>query len=123
MWRIEFDPDVHRLSIRLTDHVSASQMRELSNAHAEALEAAGGEPFELFLDLRGLFPLESEAAAILGGMKRIAAELPGCCGFAVPADSPTIAMQQRRTPLSIDTDPGRELITLDPDQAERFLAE
>lgn len=121
MWRIEFDPDAHRLSIRLTDHVSAAQMRELSGAHAEALESTGGEAFKVFIDLRGLFPLESEAVAVLGAMKRIASEMTGCQGFAVLADSPTVAMQQRRTRVDPDTNPDRELITLDPDQAKRFL--
>ncbi len=121
MWRVEFEPDDRRLSIRLTDHVSATQLRDLAGAHAEALEATGGEPFKVFLDLRGLFPLEGDAVAMLGALKRVAAELPGCRGFAVLADSPTIAMQQRRTRVGPTTDPDRELITLDPEQAKRFL--
>lgn len=122
MWRIEFEPDTHRLSIRLTDHISAMQMRELATAHAEALECTGGQPFKVFIDLRGLFPLESDAVAILGAMKRIASDVVGCQGFAVLADSPTVAMQQRRTRVDPDTNPDRELVTLDPDQAKRFLA-
>lgn len=122
MWRIEFDPTEHRLSIRLTDHVSPSQMRDLAEAHAEALEATGGEPFKVFVDLRGLFPLESEAVSTLGALKRIAADLPTCGGLAVLADSPTVAMQQRRTRVDEGTYPDREIITLDPDQVRRFLA-
>lgn len=122
MWRIELDPDEGRLSLRLTDHVSASQMRELASAHVEALERTGGVPFKVFIDLRGLFPLESDAVAILGAMKRMAAELPGFRGLAILADSPTVAMQQRRTRVGATTDPDRELITLHPDQAKRFLA-
>lgn len=121
MWRIELDPDQHQLSIRLTDHVSASQMRELATAHTEALEHAGTEPFKVFIDLRGLFPLESDAVAIMGAMKRIAADMPGFRGFAILADSPTVAMQQRRTRVDPTTHPDRELITLDPEQAKRFL--
>ena len=123
MWRIEFDPEQKRLSIRLTDHVSASQMRDLASAHAEALENAGDQPFKVFVDLRGLFPLESDAVAIMGAMKRIASEVSGCRGFAILADSPTVAMQQRRTRVDPATHPDRELITLDPDQAKRFLTE
>lgn len=122
MWRIEVDPDEERLSLRLTDHVSASQMRELANAHVEALEHTGSAPFKVFLDLRGLFPLEADAVAILGAMKRMAAEVPGFRGLAILADSPTVAMQQRRTRVGAGTNPDRELITLHPDQAKRFLA-
>lgn len=123
MWRIELDPELHRLSIRLTDHVSAAQMRDLAGAHAEALEHAGSESFKVFIDVRGLFPLEADAVAILGAMKRIAADATGFRGFAILADSPTVAMQQRRTRVDPITSPDRELITLDPDQAKRFLEE
>jgi len=118
MWRIEYDPEEQALHLRMTDHVSSAQMRDLADSHARALEHTAGEPFKVLMDLRGLFPLESEAVALMGALKRVAASLPGCQGFAVLADSPTVAMQQRRTRVREGEE---ELITLDPEQARRFL--
>jgi hypothetical protein len=121
VWHVEFDPDTRRLSLRLTAHVSAVQMRQLAEAHARALEHTAGEPFKVFIDLRGLFPLEADAVSVLGAMKRVAAQARGCAGFAILADSATIAMQQQRTRVRAGTDPSHELITMEPADAEAFL--
>src|SRR5688500_10041879 len=126
MWRIEFDPKARVVSIRLTDYVGVIQVRDLARAHAEALEHTGGEEFRVFADLRGLFPLDAESVAIFGDMKRVAASLPSYRGVAILVDSPTIAMQQRRTTIESQPSSGSrgapEVITLDEAEAKRFLA-
>lgn len=118
MWHVTYDPDRHLLLLRVHDHVSPTQVRELARAHAEALEATAGEPFRVLVDLRGLFPMEAEAVALFADMKRVAASMDGFQGCAVLTDSPTIAMQQHRTRLEGDTS---EIITLDEAEVRRFL--
>lgn len=120
MWRVEFDPDERLLTLRLTHHVGAAQMRNLAHAHARALEATGGEPFRVLVDLRGLYPLDGPAAEILGDMKRVAAHLDGYLGRAVLVDSPTVAMQQRNTTFEEGGD-DREVITMDERNARAFV--
>ena len=121
MWRIEFDPKVRVVSIRLTDYVGLMQVRDLATAHAEALEHTGGDEFKVYCDLRGLFPLDAESVAIFGDMKRIAASLPGWRGAIILVDSATIAMQQRRTTPTTATGEATtaELITSDEAEAKR----
>lgn len=118
MWKVRFDPDRALVVLRLVDHVGTLQMREVSEAYAEALEATGQSPFRVLVDLRGLVPLEADAAAILSHMKRLAASLPGHRGCLVLTDSPTIAMQQHRTR---GTPPATEIITMDENEARRIL--
>lgn len=120
MWRIEYDPAQRLLTMRLTREVRESDMRALARAHAQALEATGGEPFFVFADLRGLFPLDAEAAAIFADMKRVARALEGYRGRAVLVDSATVAMQQRNATLE-DGGDDSELITLDEEEARRFV--
>ena len=134
MWRVTYEPDAHVLFVRLADHVSLTDIRDVAEAHARALEATGGQPFKVFVDLRGLFPLEAEAVVWLGAMKRVAMEHGACRGIAVLADSATVAMQQRRTRVRDTAGGGRvtpgtparplddELITLDEAEAKKFLA-
>ncbi|MGE0787991.1 MAG: hypothetical protein AB7S26_20115 [Sandaracinaceae bacterium] len=121
MWRIRFDPGDRRLTIWLREIVHGAELRAFSRAHAAALEATGGLPFTVFLDLRGLYPLDTDAAAMVADVKRVAAQLDGYRGRAVLVDSPTIAMQQRNATYD-DGGDEHELITLDPQQAEEFVA-
>jgi hypothetical protein len=123
MWRIEFDPKSRVVSIRVTDYVGVVQVRDLARAHAEALEHTGGDEFRVYADLRGLFPLDAESVAIFGDMKRVAASVPGFRGAVILVDSPTIAMQQRRTTIESQPSGGRataELITSDEAEAKRY---
>jgi len=122
MWRMDFDPATRRLCVQLKEHVSTAHLRELADAHTLALEATGGQAFKVFLDLRGLFPLEPDAVVLLGAIKRLASQMRGWAGTAVLADSATVAMQQNRTRICEQTDVGLELVSLSSDQVERFLA-
>lgn len=121
MWRVEFDPDCQLLRIRLTREVDLSEMRLLARAHARALEATGGEPFRVLVDLRGLRPLDTQAAELLRDMKRVAVRLEGYRGRAVVVDSPTVAMQQHNATLEEGGDE-REFITMEETQAQSFLS-
>ena len=121
MWRIEHDANEHLLTLQLKEHVGIIEMRGLARAHARALEATGGDSFHVLLDLRGLYPLDVDAAELLTDMKRVAASLPGYRSRAVLVDSPTIAMQQRNTTLE-DGGDDSELITLDAAAATRFVS-
>ncbi len=123
MWKIHFNPNERRLSIRLKDEAPADQLRELAVAHARALEATAGQPFKVFIDMRRLFPLEPEAVTILAEIKRVAASIDGCRGMVVLADSATVAMQQHRTRQRGRGPRDLELITLDEVEALRFLDE
>lgn len=118
MWKVRFDPDRAVVTLRLLEHVGTQQMREVSEAHARALEATAQAPFRLLVDLRGLVPLEDDAAAALSHMKRLAASQAGYRGCVVLTDSPTIAMQQHRTR---GTPTPSEVITMEADEARRFL--
>lgn len=120
MWRIEYDPGERRLKLSMRETVFGRDMRDLARAHARALEATAGEPFKIFLDLRGLHPLDAEAAKVLGDMKRVAARVPGYEGRVVLVDSPTIAMQQRNSTVE-DGGDATELITLEESAAQEFL--
>ncbi len=121
MWRIEFDPSSRLVSVRMRDHVSTKEVLALSRAHANALESTGGLAFKVLLDLRGLFPLEADAVTLLGIMKQVTAEVPGFEGMAVLADSPTVALQQRRIRVTQSEAAGRELVTLEAEEARRYL--
>ena len=120
MWRVEYDPDERLLKLSMREMVFGRDMRDLARAHARALEATGGEAFNVLLDLRGLHPLDSEAAKMLGDMKRVAAHVTGYGGRAVLVDSPTIAMQQRNATVE-DGGDERELITLEESAALDFV--
>lgn len=122
MWRVAYDPDERLLTLRLTAHVGVGQMRALARAHAEALEATGGEPFRVLTDLRGLYPLDGPAADVLSDMKRVAAQLDGYRGRAVLVDSPTVAMQQRNTTYEEGGDDA-ELVTMNEREAFAYVRE
>lgn len=121
MWRIEFDPAARLVSMRLRDHVSTAEIVSMSVAHASALESTGGQPFKVLMDLRGLFPLEAEAVTLIGVLKRVTSDAPGFERLIVLADSPTVALQQRRVRVTQSESAGRELVTLDPEEARRHL--
>ncbi|MBX3275991.1 MAG: hypothetical protein KF729_37410 [Sandaracinaceae bacterium] len=120
MWRVEYDPTEQRLALAMRETVFGRDMRDLARAHARALEATGGQPFKVLVDLRGLHPLDAEAARLFDDMKRVASRVPGYRGRAVLVDSPTIAIQQRNATLEGGGDPS-ELITLDETAARAFL--
>ena len=120
MWRIEYDPGDRLLTMRLREHVGLVEMRALNRAHARALEATGGDDFRVFLDLRGLHPLDTSSAELLADMKRVALSLDGYQGRVVLVDSATVAMQQRNQTLE-DGGDERELITLEPGEADRWI--
>jgi hypothetical protein len=122
MWSIEFDPATQVLTLRLCHQVTAPQMRALARAHAEALVATGGTPFKVLADLRGLSPLDTDAATVFGELRRAAMALPGFRARAVLVDSPTVAMQQHRTAAEEGGAAGRELVTMDELEARSFLA-
>jgi hypothetical protein len=111
MWRVELEPDAQLLTIAARKRLVAADVRELALAHAGALAATGGGPFRLLVDLRGLAPLDPDAVALFGELKRAAAAREGCQGVIVLADSATVAMQQRRTCVP------NELVTEDPVEA------
>jgi hypothetical protein len=117
MWLVEFVPASGRLSVRLRDVIAGPELRKVADAQAAALEATGGEVFKVFVDLRGLVPLDDEAVGLLAQIKKVALGVEGCRGVVVLADSPTVAMQQMRTRSS-----GAELVTLDQNEATRALA-
>lgn len=121
MWSIEFDPSTRLMTLRLVYQVTSLQMRALARAHASALVATGGEPFKVLGDLRGLTPLDADAAAVFAELRRAAASLPGFRRRAVVTDSPTVAMQQRRSVYEEGGGRGRELVTLDEAEARSFL--
>lgn len=121
MWRIEYDPTAQLLGVRLRGNVSAAELGELGSAHADALSATAGKPFKVFLDARGLFPLETDGIATLETIKRVATELPGCRGIVVLTDSPTVAMQQQRSKGSGSNTDTTDVVTLDPNEARELL--
>jgi hypothetical protein len=123
MWKVHFSPTERQLSIRLMAEVNQAQARELAAANAHALEATGGQPFKVFIDLRRLFPMEPGAVSVLAEIKRVAAAMSSFHGMAILADSPTVAMQQHRTRVGGGRPLESELITLDEGEATRFLAE
>ncbi|HJK91647.1 MAG TPA: hypothetical protein RMH85_35455 [Polyangiaceae bacterium LLY-WYZ-15_(1-7)] len=122
MWRVEFDPEARLLSIRLHEHVTPRDVRDLGRAHTQALACTAGQPFRALLDLRRLFPLEGEAVELLTALKKACVEHEGFAGMVVLADSPTVAMQQHHTRVRSGTNPEIELVTLDEAQARGFLA-
>lgn len=122
MWSIELDPITHLLTLRLLQQVTVPQMRTLARAHAQALASTGGEPFKVLADLRGLTPLDVDAATIFGDVRRTASALSGFLGRAVIADSATVAMQQRRTVMEEGATAKLELITMDEAEARAFLS-
>src|SRR5262249_26869637 len=96
VWCIQYEPERHVLTLRLTGAVPTTQMRGFVRAHAQGLAATGGDRFRVLLDLRGLTPLEKDAAAMLADASRAAAMLPAFVGRVVLASSATVLMQQRR---------------------------
>jgi hypothetical protein len=121
MWKIHFSPTERQLSMRLMAEVTREQARELAAANARALEATGGQPFKVFIDMRRLFPMEPDAVSVLAEIKQVTASMSGFLGMAILADSPTVAMQQHRTRIGGGRPAESELITLDEGEAVRFL--
>ncbi|MDH5492491.1 MAG: hypothetical protein OEY14_11125 [Myxococcales bacterium] len=121
MWRVEFEPERSLLTLSLRELVSLQQMRRLAEANARALEATAGEEYRVFVDLRALFPLDEEAAALFAEVRKVASSLGSFVGMAILADSPTVAMQQHLMRVRGGTNPELEVITLDEAEARRFL--
>jgi hypothetical protein len=122
MWSIEFDPGSRLLTLRLVSQVTAMQMRSLARAHGQALAATAGEPFKILADLRGLAPLDTEAAVLFNDVRRAAKSLAGFRLRAVLTDSATVAMQQRRAMIEEGSSSKVELITMDESEARGFLS-
>jgi hypothetical protein len=120
MWFVEFDPATQILTLRLRAQVSAGHMRQIMRAHAQALASTGGLTFGVLADLRGLAPLDREAANLFTDVKRAGSAMPTFQRRAVLVDSPTIALQQKRTSMESD-DVAREIITSDEAEAMTFL--
>ena len=120
MWYVEFDPTKKLLTLRLGAMVTAQGVRQLMRAHAQALAATGGSEFGVLADLRGLAPLDREAANLFSEIKRSAVALPGFRGRAVLVDSATIALQQKRTSMDMDASQF-ELVTTDEGEALQHL--
>lgn len=121
MWSIEFDPGTRLLMLRLVHQVTALQMRALARAHGQALAATGSEPFKVLADLRGLTPLDVDAAQVFAEVRRAAAALQGFRARVTLTDSPTVAMQQRRSMIEEGSSSRTELITMDEGDARTFL--
>lgn len=120
MWCIEYDPEIRVLALRLTRQVTSANLRAIMRANAHALAATAGDEFRVLVDLRGLAPLDHEAAVLFSEVKRSAQALPGFVERVVLCDSATIAMQQRRTSIE-DGTAEIELITFDDGDARRLL--
>src|SRR5688572_18383580 len=103
MWCIEYDPETRVLAMRLTRQVTATHLRAIMRANAQALAATGGDEFRVLVDLRGLAPLDRESAELFSDIKRSAQALPGFVERVVLCDSATVAMQQRRTSIEDGT--------------------
>ena len=120
MWFVEFDPASQVLTLRLKAQVSSANLRQIMQAHAHALAATGGLGFGVLADLRGLSPLDREAANLFTDIKRAGAAMPTFKRRAVLVDSPTIALQQKRTSMESDTT-AQEIITSDEQEALTFV--
>jgi hypothetical protein len=120
MWCIEYDPDTRVLALRLTRQITPASMRALMRANAQALGAIAGDEFRVLVDLRGIAPLDRDAAELFTDIKRSAQALPGFRERVVLCDSATVAMQQRRTSIEEGTSE-IELITFDDGDARRML--
>lgn len=120
MWFVEFDPETQLLTLRLTSQVTSAHLRRLVRVHQRALAATGGSPFSVLADLRGLAPLDRAAANLFTDLKRASAALPSFRRRAVLIDSPTIALQQKRTSIESQT-VDNEIITSDEAEALAYL--
>ncbi len=52
MWRVEYEPDSSRLTVRVCDRLTQRDVRDLSVALEEALTASGGATFRALFDCR-----------------------------------------------------------------------
>ncbi len=120
MWCIEYDPETRILALRLTRQVTVPALRAVVRSGAQALAAIAGDEFRMLADLRGLAPLDHDAAELFSEIKRSAQMLPGFVERVVLCDSATVAMQQRRTSIE-DGTAEIELITFDEGDARRML--
>lgn len=123
MWRVEFEPDRKRLSLRLVELVNPQDVRDMASALRDALACTANQPFCVLLDLRGMMPLEQEAIQLLAEAKRACLDCPACKGLVVLADSATVAMQQHNSRIRSGTGEDREQITREPDTARKLLAQ
>jgi len=120
MWFVEFDPTTHVVTLRLRAQVTSANLRQVMRAHAQALAATGGLTFGVLADLRGLAPLDRESANLFTDIKRAGAAMPTFQRRAVLVDSPTIALQQKRTSVESDTEL-EQIITSDENEALAYL--
>jgi len=103
MWYVEFDPTKKLLTLRLTATVTAPAVRLIMRAHSQALASTGGTQFGVLADLRGLAPLDRDSANLFSEIKRSAGALPGFRARSVLVDSATIALQQKRSSIDMET--------------------
>jgi len=97
VWRVDYSPDDALLGVEIRGELQIEELRDLTVAHARALEATGGAAFGVRIDLRELHPLGEPELMLLADMKRVAAAQPGCRRIRILASSPTVVLQQRHT--------------------------
>ncbi len=119
MWRVEYEPDSSRLTVRVCDRLTQRDVRDLSAALEDALTASGGATFRALFDLRDLVPLEEDVVERFRGLKQRCLRSEACQGLVVLASSPTIAMQQHHTRVGSSSEV--EVVTADPREAVKFV--
>ena len=65
MWRVEHDPHLKLLELRVRGFVASRDIDAIARAWARALAATAGDPCVALFDLRGLEPLEGAAVFIV----------------------------------------------------------
>lgn len=111
-WEIDTKSINGLLKFSLRGAFSREEMLEFVEAHNRAIDRYLGSPYQVWADLRELYPLGPEAAEAMELAKRYSASQPNFAGSAVHVASATIALQHQRTSISSGVMP-TELISHD----------
>lgn len=99
-WRVDTTARPGILQLQLAGVIEERDMLEFARAHDAGVDSFGDVDYRVFCDLRELKPLSPRCAAIMEQCKAYSAAHANFRGSAVLVQSPTVAMQHRRTSSS-----------------------
>jgi len=99
-WHVDTHSEPGVLRLALTGRVDEHEMAAFVAAHDAAIDGMHGADYRVFCDLRGLFPLSPQSAALFEAAKNYSARQPSFRGSAVLVSSSMIALQHQRTSVA-----------------------
>ncbi|NUP04642.1 MAG: hypothetical protein HOW73_01105 [Polyangiaceae bacterium] len=119
-WTVDVTTEPGVLRVKLVGKFSVEDMTSFVDEHNRAIDNFGRRDYRVWVDLTELAPLSQECTEIIEKAKRHSSSKPNFRGSAVLVNTPTIALQHRRTSVEAGV-MATELISSDPAELREHL--